>query len=130
MIVRHRLLIGYIALAQLLLGLPSVGCGPAIRSMGSVEKFQGQTLNIDGTPLPNVLVILQPIERGYEIELEVNAEGKFSGEGIPGKYIYYFAESKRGKAKLPKGLPSNFLEPKMEHLVSVEPNGDVVCKIK
>lgn len=48
---------------------------------------------MDGKPLANVLVILQPTEHGYEIELEANAEGRFSGEGIPGKYIYYFAKS-------------------------------------
>jgi hypothetical protein len=106
------------------------GCGPTIRSVGTVEKFQGQALNSDGKPLANILVILQPTQRGYEIELEANSEGKFSGEGIPGEYVYYFAESKRSKAKLPKGLPSSFLEPKMEHLVSVQPNADVVCKVE
>jgi len=106
------------------------GCGPAVFPAGSVVKFEGQTQNPDGAPLPNVLVILQPIERGYEIELEADAQGKFAGEGISGKYIYYFAESKRGNAKLPKGLPSQFLEPKMENLVSVQSDVEVVCKIE
>lgn len=110
--------------------LALVGCGPSIRSAGVVEKFQGQAIASDGKPLANVLVILQPTEAGFEIELEANAEGKFSGEGIPGKYIYYFAESKRGKAKLPKGLPSSFLEPKMEHLVSVQSEAEIVCKVE
>ena len=127
MIRRSRLF--YKPLRFALLILATAGCAPLIRSAGTVEKFQGQALNTDGKPLANVLVILQPTERGYEIELEANEEGKFAGEGIPGKYIYYFAESKRGKIKLPKGLPSHFLEPNIEHLVSVQPNTDIVCRV-
>lgn len=111
--------------------LATAGCGPSIRSVGTFEKFQGQAINVDGKPLSNVLVILQPTERGYEIELEVDSDGKFSGEGIPGKYIFYFAESKSGKHKLPKGfLPSNYLEPKLEHVISVQAKEEITCKVE
>ncbi len=106
------------------------GCGPSSGNMGNYERFRGQALGSDGTPLAHVLVILQPTERGYEIELETDAEGRFSGEGIPGEYIYYFADSKRSTAKHVKELPARFLEPKLEHLVRVGAGADIVCKIE
>jgi hypothetical protein len=110
--------------------LTATGCIASSGTVGAFEQFRGQALNRDGTPLTNVLVVLQPTERGYEIELETDGEGRFAGEGVPGEYIYYFADSKRGKTKLPKGFPSSYLEPKLEHLVRVQPNADVICKVE
>lgn len=110
--------------------LAMAGCNASSGTVGAFEQFRGQAINQDGTPLTNVLVVFQPTERGYEIELETDGEGRFAGEGVPGEYIYYFADSKRGKTKLPRGFPSPYLEPKLEHLVRVQPNADVICKVE
>lgn len=104
------------------------GCGPSIQSVGTVEKIQGKVIGADGAPIGNVLVVLQPTENGYVTEMEADAKGAFSGELIPGKYVYYFAPSKKAKAAMPKGISAPYTEPKMEHLVEVKPGAEIVCK--
>ncbi|MDX1929565.1 MAG: carboxypeptidase-like regulatory domain-containing protein [Pirellulaceae bacterium] len=110
--------------------LAMTGCIASNGTVGAFEQFRGQALNQDGAPLANVIVVFQPTERGYEIELETDGEGRFEGEGVPGEYIYYFADSKLSKTKLPKGFPGPYLEPKLEHLVRVQPNADVICRVE
>ncbi len=107
----------------------TMGCFNSVHTMAAVEKFVGKVVSSDGQPLANLRVILQPTQDGYEIELEVNERGEFQGEGIPGKYIYYFAHSSRTKAKFPATIPSEYLEPKMEHLVLVAPAQEVICEV-
>ncbi len=90
-----------------LLVVLATGCGPSIQSVGTVEKIQGKVIGADGAPIGNVLVVLQPTENGYVTEMEADAKGMFSGELIPGKYVYYFAPSKKSKAAMPKNISAN-----------------------
>ena len=105
-----------------------VGCGASIQSVGTVEKVQGKVIGGDGAPIGNVLVVLQPTENGYVTEMEADAKGAFEGELIPGKYVYYFAPSKKSKAAMPKTISAPFTEPKMEHMVEVKAGAEIVCK--
>ena len=114
------------------------GCNQQPRTLGTYEKFQGKVFSfidenengiwdaddLDPEPVPNVTVILQPTEDGYEMEFQADANGEFIGEGIPGKYIYYFRRRRGGGAK---PLPAGYLEPNMEHLVEILPNAEIEC---
>ncbi|MEQ1831172.1 MAG: hypothetical protein ABL921_34820, partial [Pirellula sp.] len=106
-----------------LLILPTMfGCGNSVESVGEVKKVTGKAVAQDGSALGNVLVVLQPTENGYVTELEANKNGEFEGEAIPGKYVFYFAASKKVKSQIPNTVPTQYQTPKMEHLVDVGPS--------
>ncbi len=105
-----------------------IGCSSAGQTLGKMERFEGQALQADGSPLENVLIVLQPLGPGYDVEMETNADGKFEGEAVPGRYVYYFADSKKGNSKLPKSFPEEYRDPRMEHVVTVAANQSIVCK--
>ena len=106
------------------------GCEPHGRSLPPYESFAGRALTVDGKALTDVVVVLQPISKGYEIEMEVDAEGRFSGEGVPGKYVYYFRPSGRNKKGFPGPIPPEYQEPKIEHLIELGAVDEVVCQLK
>ncbi len=105
------------------------GCGPSVRSAGVVEQIQGQVVTADGTPIPAVLLVLQPTEAGYVTEIEVGPDGRFSGEAIAGKYAYYLLPSKVAKKGIPKNVSAAFTEPNKANLVEVRSGVEITCKV-
>lgn len=116
-----------IAIASLIL---MFGCDSSTKSLGSVVKFTGHAALGSGEPIRNAIVILQPIEQGYEIELEIDDSGLFEGEGLPGRYVYYFVDSKQQKTSLPKSFPIEYRDPRKEHVITLEANQHIVCVVK
>jgi hypothetical protein len=111
----RKLLVGGLLLSVL------AGCQPAIAPMEAPVAFTGKLIAADGNPQGNVLLTFQPMENGHPGSMEVNSQGEFQGELIPGKFIYYVEPSKVAKAAdALKKVPPAFQSPAMEHQVSVE----------
>lgn len=107
-----------------------VGCSSTTRELSEVVSFSGQAIFASGQPVSNSLVVLQPIEQGYEIEMETDSSGRFRGDGVPGKYVYYFTDSKVHKSLLPRDFPIEYRDPRREHVVTLEANQQMVCKVE
>ncbi len=105
------------------------GCGPSVTQVSDPQKFQGKAVGTGNTPIANALVVLQPMEQGFVTECETNAQGEFEADLVPGKYVYYFAASKKTKSPVPKSISASYLEPKAEHVVTIAPGSDILCKV-
>lgn len=127
----NRLRSAVLIIGCLTLFLSSLGCGRRIHSAGEIGPIHGVVENGDGSTLSNVLLVLQPLENGYVTELEVGPKGEFSGEAIAGKYAFYFAPSKVAKRKeLPKSIPTEYRDAKIDHSITISPGETIVCKIR
>lgn len=98
-----------------------IGCGQNIKNIGAIKEIHGK-ITSSNMPIGNIIIVFHPIENGYVTEIEVNEQGLFAGELIPGKYIYYFINSKKTKTKISKKIDIKYMEPKMENLIDVGDN--------
>jgi len=105
-----------------------LGCGTSVTQVSDPQKFKGKAVGSGDSPLANVLVVLQPMEQGFVTECETNVQGEFEADLVPGKYAYYFAASKKTKSPIPKSISASYLEPKAEHVVTIAPGSDILCK--
>ena len=59
------------------------------------KPVSGTVTRADGSPVGNVLLMLQPTSVGHMTSFEVAADGSFSGEAITGPYAWFIAKSAR-----------------------------------
>jgi hypothetical protein len=76
----------------------------------------GTLARADGSPVGDVLLMLQPTSTGFMTSFEVDAEGKFSGEAIAGPYAWFVvksakaADADKALAKVPEAFQQATLE--------------------
>jgi hypothetical protein len=76
----------------------------------------GTLARADGSPVGDVLLMLQPTSTGFMTSFEVDAEGKFSGEAIAGPYAWFVAKSAKAAdsdkalAKVPEAFQQATLD--------------------
>jgi hypothetical protein len=99
-----------------------IGCSDNAELLAPSSVFDGKLTSADGAPVGNVILNLQPLEAGHPVLLEVDEQGKFKGEGVPGEYAYFIAKSaKKGAAAEAalKKVPAQFLEANMDRKVKL-----------
>jgi hypothetical protein len=107
-----------------------VGCGMNPGQVADRVPIKGQVTFADGKPVRDVMLTLQPLERGHMAGLKVGADGAFNGDAVPGKYAYYFA-AQEGKTAAEKqkfgtalrAVPEQYRTLSMERTVAVNSGG-------
>jgi hypothetical protein len=101
------------------------GCATKLETLDAPASFQG-TLTKGGKPVGDVVLKLQPTEAGYMTEMPVAADGKFKGEAIPGKYMYFVGKgTSKSSEQVVKSIDGKFSEPSTDRLVTVAPGQDL-----
>ena len=72
-----------------------IGCSSGGAKLPESKPVQGTVSRADGSPVGNVLLMLQPTSIGHMTSFEVAADGSFSGEAITGPYAWFIAKSAR-----------------------------------
>lgn len=115
-----------LALIAGLMVLTGVGCGDGGGSpQAAVVAFTGTVTGPDGKPLKDVRLNLSPIKTGLPSSYKLGGDGKFSGQVVPGKYMFSF-ESLDGKAAGIKSIPDSYHSPSADHTVEVGSSGGEV----
>lgn len=70
-----------------------IGCSSGGTKLPEAMPVQGKVARADGTPVGDVLLMLQPTASGHMTSFEVAADGTFSGEAIAGPYAWFFVKS-------------------------------------
>lgn len=110
-----------------------VGCSDGVEMLAASAAFEGKLTTADGAPVGNVLLSLQPLEAGHPVLLEVDEQGNFKGEGVPGEYAYFVAKSaKKGAAAEAalKKVPAEFLEANMTRKVKLGESGSLAITLQ
>lgn len=115
---RRRLLPLLLLVALAVAGCSSSGGG---KPLPAAKPVSGSLKRADGSPVGNVLLMLQPTTTGHMTSFEVDANGAFSGEAIAGPYAWFVAKSaKAGDAdKALAKVPEEFQQGKIERKVTV-----------
>jgi hypothetical protein len=89
-----------------------------------------------GASVGDVMLVLQPTERGYQTNLQLATDGSFAGQAVPGKYMYYFqpiAPKSPGDQSRYAGafrrVPEFNRSPNLSNIVEVSA-GDVAIEVK
>lgn len=110
-----------------------VGCADNVELLTTNSTFTGKLTAADGAPVGNVLLSLQPLETGHPVLLEVDEQGSFKGEGVPGEYAYFVAKSaKKGAAAEAalKKVPAEFLEANMTRKVKLGESSELAITLQ
>lgn len=110
--------------AAALIGL--VGCAPGTKP--NPIQVKGEVTFADGKPVKDVVLNLQPMDKGIQTIAKVGPDGKFNTELIPGKYNYFFT-AQDGKAAAMNDIPEPYRSSHKNHTVQVS-GGDVIIKLK
>lgn len=109
------------------------GCADSGKPLGASSAFSGTLTAADGAPVGNVMLNLQPLETGHPVLLEVDEQGNFKGEAVPGEYAYFIAKSaKKGAAAEAalKKIPAAFLEASMTRKVKLGEPGTLAITLQ
>lgn len=82
-------------LCLLLAFIVVLGCSASSGKLPESKPVEGTVKRADGTPVGDVLLMLQPTVTGHMTAFEVAADGTFSGEAIAGPYAWFIAKSAR-----------------------------------
>lgn len=93
------------------------GCGPKIEMLADPVAISGK-LTSAGAPVGNVLLTLNPIERGHPVPMQVGPDGSFSGQAIPGKYVYLVSAKEEDPSALEK-VPTKYRDTDLSRTVTV-----------
>jgi len=105
------------------------GCGRSAGQVSDPVKVTGQVIMANGQPVKDVVLTLQPVSKGQMAGFILDAEGKFTGEAVPGKYAYYISpmegktEAVRKTEAALKGIPENYRAASMDRTVEVTSSG-------
>ena len=93
-----------------------IGCSSGgATKLPESKPVSGTVTRADGSPVGNVLLMLQPTSVGHMTSFEVAADGSFSGEAITGPYAWFIAKSARA-ADAEKALAKVSEEYQQAHL--------------
>ena len=73
--------------------LIGIGCSSGGTKLPDAMPVEGKVARADGTPVGDVLLMLQPTASGHMTSFEVAADGTFSGEAIAGPYAWFLVKS-------------------------------------
>ncbi|RPH83838.1 MAG: hypothetical protein EHM77_01190 [Planctomycetaceae bacterium] len=110
-----------------------IGCSDSPQPLGASSAFSGKLTTADGAPVGNVLLNLQPLESGHPVLLEVDEQGNFKGEGVPGEYAYFVAKSASKGASAEaalKKVPAEFLEANMTRKVKLGESSELAITLQ
>jgi hypothetical protein len=117
-----RRLFGVLAVAAC---LAAVGCDYNPGQVSDPVDIRGK-VTMGGQPVADVYLVLQPMEKGYQTNLKLGPDGSFTGQAVPGKYMYYFhpmdSKSPGEQSKLNAAynrIPDAYRSPNLERSVSV-----------
>jgi hypothetical protein len=115
------------------LAVALAGCGGDPPRMADRVKVHGTVTLADGKPIRDVMLTLQPTQTGHLAGFKVGADGRFSGEAIPGKYAFSLqpregADRTKSLAAL-KQVPEKYRAPQLDHQVTI-PSGGGAVEIK
>lgn len=106
-----RLICVFIGLAFL------AGCGPKIEMLAEPVSISGK-LTAAGAPVGNVLLTLNPIERGHPVPMKVGPDGSFSGTAVPGKYVYMVSSNEDDPGAIDK-VPAKYRDTDLTRTITV-----------
>lgn len=109
----------HVSITLLLVAL--IGCSSATTKLADPVPISGTLTAADGQPVGNVLLMLQPTSAGFMVGCEVDKEGKFTGEAVPGSYAWFINKSAKatdGDAALAK-VAEDFQRGTLERRVTV-----------
>jgi hypothetical protein len=95
-----------------------VGCGPKIQLNAEPVAFTGK-LTKGGGPIGGVTLTLQPVEVGHPVPMTVGPDGSFSGQAVPGKYVYFVSSNEADAAAIDK-VDAKYREADMGRAVVVK----------
>lgn len=104
-----------------LAALPLAGCSSSSTTLPPAKPLTGTLKRADGSPVADVLLMLQPTSSGFMTSCEVDSSGNFTGEAIPGAYAWFVAKSAKA-ADADKALakiPEEFQQGKIDRKVTV-----------
>lgn len=87
--------------AMLLTVIAFCGCGPKVELNAEPVALSGK-LTKGGAPIGGVLLTLQPTEVGHPVPMTVGTDGSFSGQAVPGKYVYYVSATEADATAIDK----------------------------
>lgn len=107
------------------------GCGGGPGRVADPVPVKGQVTLASGQPLKDVMLTLQPLDAGHMAGLKVGADGRFTGEVVPGKYAFFFGpQESKGPAEQQKfevalqAVPEKYKAANMDHTVTVSSSGN------
>jgi len=108
-----------------LLGLVLIGCmrGPG-RNPDPVEV--SGTVQLAGKPVSDVVLNLQPTGDGGQAAIPVK-NGEFRGSVIPGRYTYYFTETRNLTAF--RGIPDKYRSGSLDRQIDVTPGANLTLTL-
>jgi hypothetical protein len=107
-----------IRLLTMLMGLAFlIGCGPKIEMLTDPISISGK-LTTGGAPLGGVSLTLQPLETGHPTQMQVGADGSFSGKVIPGKYTYFVSANEMDPTAIDK-VGAKFRDADMTRTITI-----------
>ena len=96
-------------------------CSYKVEMLNEPVSVSGK-LSKSGQPLGNVILMLQPLEKGHPVPLKVGADGSFKGSIIPGKYAYFLMPRDEANAAVLNGVDASLKEANMQRTITVEPS--------
>lgn len=96
------------------------GCAYKVEMLSEPVSVSGK-LSKSGQPLANVILMLQPLEKGHPVPLKVGADGSFKGSIVPGKYAYFLMPLDEANAAVLNGVDASLKEANMQRTISLEP---------
>ena len=70
-----------------------IGCSSGSTKLPEATPVRGTVARADGSPVGDVLLMLQPTASGHMTAFEVAADGTFSGAAIAGPYAWFLVKS-------------------------------------
>jgi hypothetical protein len=97
-----------------------VGCGMTPAKVGEPVAVSGKVALANGQPVRDVLLVLNPVEKGRPDSFKLAPDGSFRGNVVPGKYAFYFAppDGRPAPAAL-RVIPEKFRSHQVEKLVTI-----------
>ena len=124
-----------VSIALTLATLAAAGCSMDPGQVPSAVPVTGK-VTLGSTPIKNVLVSLQPLDKGSMSSLEVGADGQLSGNVVPGKYAYFIspkegktaAERQKYEAAM-RAIPEQYRTADLKRTVSISSGSNVEIKL-
>ncbi|VTS04003.1 unnamed protein product [Tuwongella immobilis] len=114
-----------------------VGCEGKPEMRSEPKPIQGKVSLASGKAPKGVTLSLQPMDNGVPVGMKVGADGSFSGQAIPGKYMFFFTvpEDAKGADRSAamegiKLIPEAYRSPKEANVVDVKSGSDIAIEVK
>ena len=106
------------------------GCGDAAGPpQAAPVKVSGKVVLADGKPVRDVKLTFLPTDAGTQAAFKLGADGRFSGDMVPAKYLFYF-DAVDGKEVALKAIPGPYQTTSNDHTVEVKAGAELVVTVR